>query len=174
MRRLDYRAGLYVSRLETDSDPSIPKIEGAMLQAKGVVKRFGGLTALNKVNFAARPGNVTALIGPNGSGKTTALNMISGFYRTDAGEITLDGTELTVTKARWPPTRSKECPRIQQQEPGFQHHSNPRIHRRTVPFLRLLKPVGIPTKGHGSCQRYCVRRGSVGFAEKIVLRLSGF
>jgi len=94
MRRLDYRAGLYVSRLETDSDPSIPKIEGAMLQAKGVVKRFGGLTALNKVNFAARPGNVTALIGPNGSGKTTLLNMISGFYRTDAGEITLDGNEI--------------------------------------------------------------------------------
>src|SRR5699024_6630946 len=94
VRRLDYRAGLHKGGRTAEAEATIPEMPGALLQASAVTKRFGGLIALNKVDFEARPGNVTALIGPNGSGKTTLLNMISGFYRTDAGTILLDGKEI--------------------------------------------------------------------------------
>jgi branched-chain amino acid transport system permease protein len=71
--------------------PLTSTLTGATLEVTGVSKRFGGVAALSDVSFRAAPGQVTALIGPNGSGKTTLLNMICGFYRVDAGEISLGG-----------------------------------------------------------------------------------
>jgi branched-chain amino acid transport system permease protein len=68
----------------------LPDLDGARLSVDGLSKSFGGLVALDGVTLEARPGEVTALIGPNGSGKTTMLNMICGYYRADAGEIRLD------------------------------------------------------------------------------------
>lgn len=65
------------------------------LQADGVVKRFGGLTALDGVSVSLAPGEVHGLIGPNGSGKTTLLNLLSGYYVADEGRILVDGTDLT-------------------------------------------------------------------------------
>jgi branched-chain amino acid transport system permease protein len=70
------------------------QLSGATLEVDSVAKRFGGNAALSGVSLRARPGRVTALIGPNGSGKTTLLNMICGYYRIDAGQITLDGASL--------------------------------------------------------------------------------
>ncbi|WP_181779326.1 branched-chain amino acid ABC transporter ATP-binding protein/permease [Pseudonocardia pini] len=70
----------------------LPDLDGARLSVEGLSKSFGGLHALDGVTLDARPGEVTALIGPNGSGKTTMLNMICGYYRADAGEIRLDDT----------------------------------------------------------------------------------
>jgi len=57
------------------------------LEVRGLVKRFGGLTALNNVEMAVRRGELVGLIGPNGSGKTTLLNIVSGYYKADAGAI---------------------------------------------------------------------------------------
>jgi branched-chain amino acid transport system ATP-binding protein len=58
-----------------------------MLVGKGIVKKFGGLVALNAVDFSVKKGSITGLIGPNGSGKTTLFNVITGFYRPDEGDL---------------------------------------------------------------------------------------
>jgi ABC-type branched-subunit amino acid transport system ATPase component len=57
-----------------------------------VVKRFGGLTAVDSVDFCVRAGQIKALIGPNGAGKTTAFNLITGVYAVDEGQIRISGT----------------------------------------------------------------------------------
>lgn len=66
-----------------------------VLEVTGLSKHFGGLKAVDKVDISVRRGSVHALIGPNGSGKTTTLNMLSGLYKTTAGRIVLDGTDIT-------------------------------------------------------------------------------
>jgi ABC-type branched-subunit amino acid transport system ATPase component len=65
------------------------------LIARSVSKRFGGLVALDDVSLDLRPGEVHGLIGPNGSGKTTMLNLMSGYYRPDGGDILLNGEVLS-------------------------------------------------------------------------------
>ncbi len=66
-----------------------------VLEAEGVVKRFGGLTAVNAVSFAVAEHEVLGLIGPNGSGKTTMINLISGALKPSAGTIRLRGRPLS-------------------------------------------------------------------------------
>jgi branched-chain amino acid transport system permease protein len=66
-----------------------------VLQVKGLAKYFGGLKAVDGVDIEVRRGGVHALIGPNGSGKTTTLNVLSGLYRATAGKVVLDGTDVT-------------------------------------------------------------------------------
>ncbi|WP_398466372.1 ABC transporter ATP-binding protein [Tardiphaga sp.] len=68
---------------------------GAKLEIWKIAKRFQGIVAVDSISFVAEAGQVTGLIGPNGSGKTTTMNMITGLYPTDAGRITLDGAPLT-------------------------------------------------------------------------------
>jgi len=65
-----------------------------MLTASGVTKRFGGLTAVDKVDLSIDAGEIIGLIGPNGAGKTTLFNSIAGVYTPEEGSITFDGTEL--------------------------------------------------------------------------------
>jgi branched-chain amino acid transport system permease protein len=69
-----------------------------LLTVKGLAKHFGGLKAVDGVDMEVRRGEIQALIGPNGSGKTTILNMLSGLYIPTAGEITLEGTSITGQK----------------------------------------------------------------------------
>jgi branched-chain amino acid transport system permease protein len=66
-----------------------------VLEVTGLAKRFGGLKAVDDVDIAVRRGGVHALIGPNGSGKTTTLNVLSGLYTATAGKVLLDGTDVT-------------------------------------------------------------------------------
>ncbi len=68
---------------------------GTLLSIKGLAKHFGGLKAVDGVDMAIRPGEIQALIGPNGSGKTTILNMLSGLYVPTAGEVVFDGVNVT-------------------------------------------------------------------------------
>jgi len=70
---------------------------GATLTAEGIRRRFGGLVALDGLELEARPGAIVALIGPNGSGKTTALRILSGTLTPDAGRLELDATPLDGT-----------------------------------------------------------------------------
>jgi branched-chain amino acid transport system ATP-binding protein len=65
-----------------------------LLQATDLTVRFGGLTALDSVNFAIRRGEILGLIGPNGAGKTTCFNAISGVYRPTSGTVDFDGQRL--------------------------------------------------------------------------------
>jgi branched-chain amino acid transport system permease protein len=66
-----------------------------VLDVTGLSKYFGGLKAVDGVDIQVRRGGVHALIGPNGSGKTTTLNVLSGLYKATAGRILLDGTDIT-------------------------------------------------------------------------------
>ncbi|MGY0575115.1 branched-chain amino acid ABC transporter ATP-binding protein/permease [Bradyrhizobium sp. RDM12] len=68
---------------------------GTVLEVTGLSKHFGGLKAVDGVDIAVKRGGVHALIGPNGSGKTTTLNVLSGLYVATAGKIVLDGTDIT-------------------------------------------------------------------------------
>jgi branched-chain amino acid transport system ATP-binding protein len=65
-----------------------------MLTADGVTKRFGGLTAVDSVDFTIENGEIVGLIGPNGAGKTTLFNSIAGVYTPEEGSITFNGEEL--------------------------------------------------------------------------------
>jgi branched-chain amino acid transport system permease protein len=65
-----------------------------VLHVTGLTKRFGGVAALSDVDLVVRRGTVHALIGPNGSGKTTFINVVTGLYKPTAGRIELDGSSL--------------------------------------------------------------------------------
>jgi branched-chain amino acid transport system ATP-binding protein len=65
-----------------------------VLNVSGLVKRFGGFTAVNNVSFQVEQGEIVGLIGPNGSGKSTIFNMLSGTLVPSAGSIVLDGVEI--------------------------------------------------------------------------------
>lgn len=64
-----------------------------------VTKTFGGLTALEDINFGIKPGRITALIGPNGAGKSTLLNVISGIFAPDAGHVYYRGKDLALMRS---------------------------------------------------------------------------
>lgn len=66
-----------------------------VLEVRGLSKHFGGLKAVDEVDLTIRRGGVHALIGPNGSGKTTTLNVLSGLYKATAGSIVLNGRDIT-------------------------------------------------------------------------------
>jgi branched-chain amino acid transport system ATP-binding protein len=66
-----------------------------MLEVRGLVKRFGGFTALNRVTLHVKPGERFGLIGPNGSGKTTLINCVAGAVRPDEGQILFEGADIT-------------------------------------------------------------------------------
>ena len=66
----------------------------AMLEVNGVTKKFGGIVALKDVDLQVEKGSVVAIIGPNGSGKTTMLNVITGVYIPEEGQILLDGQRI--------------------------------------------------------------------------------
>ena len=67
----------------------------SVLQARGLIKNYGDVAALDGFNLSIEPGRIVGLIGPNGSGKTTALNSILGISRLDAGEIDVLGIDPT-------------------------------------------------------------------------------
>ncbi|HIC92912.1 MAG TPA: ABC transporter ATP-binding protein, partial [Anaerolineae bacterium] len=66
----------------------------ALLEVKGLTKRFGGLTAVNRLDFHLDEGEILGMIGPNGAGKTTVFNLITGIYPPDEGDIRLNGRSL--------------------------------------------------------------------------------
>jgi branched-chain amino acid transport system ATP-binding protein len=66
-----------------------------MLKATGIVKRFGGLTAVNGVALTLEEGGITGLIGPNGAGKTTLFNCLAGSLAPDAGRVTFESQPIT-------------------------------------------------------------------------------
>lgn len=73
---------------ERSAQPAGGEAEPIVLRVRGISKSFGGIRAVDDVSFEVRRGEMLGLIGPNGSGKTTMLNILSGVYRPDAGEVT--------------------------------------------------------------------------------------
>jgi branched-chain amino acid transport system ATP-binding protein len=66
-----------------------------VLDVKNLTKSFGGLVAVNDVNFHVRQGAIHAIIGPNGAGKTTLFNLITGLIKPDSGEVVLEDSDIT-------------------------------------------------------------------------------
>jgi branched-chain amino acid transport system ATP-binding protein len=65
------------------------------LELENLTMQFGGLTAVNNISISVKKGHIHGLIGPNGSGKTTIFNMLSGYYKPTAGKIIFKGKDLT-------------------------------------------------------------------------------
>lgn len=66
----------------------------SLLRVEALVKRFGGFRALDAVTFHLRPGEILGLVGPNGSGKTTCINVITGLHRPDEGQVFFEGRPI--------------------------------------------------------------------------------
>ena len=107
-----------------------------LLVAEGVEKRFGGLVAVNNVDFTIPERAIVSLIGPNGAGKTTFFNMLTGVYKPTAGRIVFDGHDVTGK----PPHAITErgIGRTFQNIRLFQQHDRAREHprRHALPALR--------------------------------------
>ena len=69
--------------------------ENVVLRVEDLAKSFGALVATDHATFEVERGTITGLIGPNGAGKSTLFNLISGFYESDAGRVTVNGTDVT-------------------------------------------------------------------------------
>lgn len=82
-----------ISEMTTDH-----KTQGPLLEGRRVTKHYGGLTALNDVDFAIYPGEIVGLIGPNGSGKTTLFDCLSRIEQIDGGRIFFKGKEISKKK----------------------------------------------------------------------------
>jgi branched-chain amino acid transport system ATP-binding protein/sulfate-transporting ATPase len=70
------------------------------LSARGLGRRFGGVVALDNLDLDVMPGEILGLIGPNGSGKTTFFNLVTGIYRPDGGGVTFAGADITGASAQ--------------------------------------------------------------------------
>ena len=70
----------------------------AVLELKGVTKKFGGLVAVDNISLDVQKGEVFSIIGPNGAGKSTLFNCINGLYKVSAGSVWLKGEEITGVK----------------------------------------------------------------------------
>ncbi len=75
------------------SAPVIPN--GTLLESRGLTKQFGGVSALVDLDISIKRGQILGLIGPNGSGKTTFFNVVTGIYPATAGEVSFEGRDIT-------------------------------------------------------------------------------
>src|SRR5438094_447851 len=73
----------------------IDQTNGILMETRGLTKSFGGLKAVDHVDLAVRRGEIVSIIGPNGSGKTTIFNLITGVYEIDEGQVFLNGEDIT-------------------------------------------------------------------------------
>lgn len=74
--------------------------ESYAIELKNITKRFGKVTANDKVCLSVKKGEILSILGENGSGKTTLMNMISGIYYPDEGQILVNGKEVTIRSAK--------------------------------------------------------------------------
>ena len=124
-----------------------------MIEARGIVKRFGAFTALDGVSVDVPTGSLTALLGPSGSGKSTLLRVIAGLEQPDAGQVLLDGEDVTCR-----PTQSRGVGFVFQHYAAFKHMTvwdnvafgltirrRPRseIKKRVAELLELVQLTGL-------------------------------
>jgi branched-chain amino acid transport system ATP-binding protein len=81
--------------LQPSSSISVGRGSASILRTEGLTVQFGGLTALNGINFDVKPGEIRAIIGPNGAGKSTFFNCLTGVIRPTSGRILLNGENIT-------------------------------------------------------------------------------
>src|SRR5262249_59561972 len=130
-----------------------------LLEVQGVIKRFGGFTALNRVSLHVNPGERFGLIGPNGSGKTTLINCISGALASDGGRILFEGHDL----AAFPPhrrtrlgiVRSFQIPKpftsmsvLENLHIPLEYAARERTNVADTDAMEILRAIGLEAKAH--------------------------
>ena len=85
------------SQMMTNRQTETGTSDGAILECRGIERRFGGIVAVTGVDMVIQPQEIFGLVGPNGSGKTTLTNAITGFYPPNVGSIRLAGNDITGT-----------------------------------------------------------------------------
>ncbi|HTO12161.1 MAG TPA: ABC transporter ATP-binding protein [Candidatus Binatia bacterium] len=132
---------------------------GPLLEVDGLVKRFGGFTALNGVTLRVRAGERLGLIGPNGSGKTTLINCVSGVLRADAGRIVFDGADVTALpphrRTRLGIARSFQIPKpfasmtvLDNLGIPLEYAGHARASQGTASVAEILREIGLEAKAH--------------------------
>ncbi|MEV4615922.1 ATP-binding cassette domain-containing protein [Kitasatospora sp. NPDC049258] len=130
----------------------------AGLSAHGLVRRFGGATAVDGVDLSVPPGRITALVGPNGAGKSTLFDCLSGAARADGGLVRLDGRDITRlpdhARARLGLARTFQQPAV---FPGLTVGENVRVgaEQRTPGTVRGL--LGLPPAGRAQARAATTR-----------------
>jgi len=134
---------------------SMPPLEGhspgeGLLEATGITKRFGGITALSDVDLRVRGGTIHALIGPNGSGKTTLLNVLSGIYPPEEGQVVLGGDDVSgrpvSVVARNGLGRTFQTPRLFRHLTVVENVEVALFHDRSVGFLPTVLQLPAATR----------------------------
>ena len=95
LRHLPRRTETAVATAEPLPRRALPRGGAPLLTVEHLVKRFGGLEAVNRVGFNVKAGEIVGLIGPNGAGKTTVFNLISGALKSDGGKVSFLGHDIT-------------------------------------------------------------------------------
>src|SRR3954469_17636530 len=76
---------------------SLPAAQDEIIRLDHVIKRFGGITAVNDVSFGISPGEIHAVVGENGAGKSTIMKMLAGVYQPDSGALILRGEPVVIS-----------------------------------------------------------------------------
>ncbi|MES2172274.1 MAG: ATP-binding cassette domain-containing protein [Actinomycetota bacterium] len=154
------------STARTDSDYAFPALPGKLLSVVDVRKTFGGAVALDGVSFEAKPGQITALIGPNGSGKTTMLNIINGFYPVTSGTVSLGErtiSSMPSTKvARQGVARTFQTPVVPNGLKAIEVVASGHLASKSVPLIATI--LRLPFYGR-------VRRSELEEAHEILVQL---
>jgi branched-chain amino acid transport system ATP-binding protein len=126
-----------------------------LLEVDGLVKRFGGFTALNRVTLHVKQGERFGLIGPNGSGKTTLINCVSGSLTADEGTIRFDGRNITTLpphrRTRLGIARSFQIPKpftSMTVLENLEYAGHARSHDGAAEAAEILREIGLDTKAH--------------------------
>jgi len=89
------KSTLLLSMTDTLREWQRPETTNPLLEGRDITRDFGGIRAINKINFQIQPGEIVGLLGPNGSGKSTLFDCISGILKPSNGEIFLNGEDIT-------------------------------------------------------------------------------
>ena len=130
-----------------------------LLEVDGLVKRFGGFTALNRVSIHVKEGERFGLIGPNGSGKTTLINCVSGSLPADEGRIRFGGVDITPLpphrRTRLGIVRSFQIPKpftsmtvLENLGIPLEYAGHARSHDGGAEATDILREIGLETKAH--------------------------
>jgi iron(III) transport system ATP-binding protein len=160
----------------------IPGPDGSVLLARGIAKRFGATVALDGFDLTVRRGTLLALLGPSGCGKTTALRVIAGFERPDAGSVAI-GERMVAGDGAWVPPERRRVGMVFQDWALFPHldvwhnvaFGLPRSqHHRVDELIDLVRLVGFERRmphelSGGQQQRVALARALAPSPEIILL-----
>lgn len=133
-----------------------------MIEVKHLIKRYGGITAVDDISFTAESGEVVGLLGPNGAGKSTTMNIITGYIGATEGTILIDGINILEN----PKEAKAKIGYLPEQPPLYQDMTV----RRYLEFIFDLKKVRLPKKEHVAEVMDIVKISDV--ADRVIKNLS--